>query len=206
MEKLKICGNFIYEKWNVFKRLLLAMWNFLQYQFEYVKSVHSLPLSPAPYRSIFKTNLAGFHRLTGLGRIWLMLVSLEPRQKLFNKSLYRSHTVEMMVVVTEILIMFTWTRDNEVEGLSLNIPTFSSDTVSFDLSLNILIELWLQTSRCPVKSSKVSLAAFSAQQTCWISLEIRTNQNLFRNNLSNVHYIIHIHCSSLFIKIIIVSL
>ena len=91
MEKLKICGNFIYEKWNVFKRLLLAMWNFLQYQFEYVKSVHSLPLSPAPYRSIFKTNLAGFHRLTGLGRIWLMLVSQEPRQKLFNKSLYRSH-------------------------------------------------------------------------------------------------------------------
>ena len=51
LEKLDICGNFIYEKWNVFKWVLSRMWIFCNINLNMLKVCRS-------YRSILKTNFS----------------------------------------------------------------------------------------------------------------------------------------------------
>ena len=85
-------------------------------------------------------------------------------------------------MVAKILIMFRQIPDNEVGGLSPNILTFTRATVSFDLSLNILMETLianLEMSR--VKSSNAFLPPLSALQTNLLDLTKikRTNRKLF---------------------------
>ena len=83
-----------------------------------------------------------------------------------------------MVAVAKILIMFRQIPDNEVGGLSPNILTFSRATVSFDLSLNILMETLianLEMSR--VKSSNASYLHYLHYKLDLAKIK-RTNRNL----------------------------